>query len=162
VSGQPIREAPYAVGRLTPFVRVPHRAVRCSVPIHLYVAGDVDDPAALTPGPTTYLVVRDPDMPLQTEALEVQSVFLDALLSSEPLEAMLARSPHVAQWMRWLADLGEARFLVKAAHALAVARLPLHHRDPFDRLLIAQSDVEQMTLVSADPLFSQYGVAPIA
>jgi PIN domain nuclease of toxin-antitoxin system len=51
---------------------------------------------------------------------------------------------------------------VKAAHALAVARLPLHHRDPFDRLLIAQSDVEQMTLVSADPLFSQYGVAPIA
>jgi hypothetical protein len=113
VSGQPIREAPHAVDRLTPFVRVPHRAVRCSVPIHLYVAGDVDDPAALTPGPTTYLVVRDPDMPLQTEALEVQSaVFLDALLSSEPLEAMLARSPHVAQWMRWLADLGEARFLL--------------------------------------------------
>jgi PIN domain nuclease of toxin-antitoxin system len=34
---------------------------------------------------------------------------------------------------------------VKAAHVLAVARLPLHHRDPFDRLLIAQSDVEQMT-----------------
>jgi hypothetical protein len=113
VIGQPIREAPHAVGRLTPFVRVPHRAVTCSVSIHLYVVGDVDDPAALTPASTTYLVVRDPDTPLQTEALEVQSsVFLDALLRSEPLEAMLARSPDVAQWMRWLADLGEARFIL--------------------------------------------------
>ncbi len=50
---------------------------------------------------------------------------------------------------------------VKAEHALAVARLPHHHRDPFDRLLIAQAEIERMTLVSADPLLARYGVAAI-
>jgi PIN domain nuclease of toxin-antitoxin system len=43
-------------------------------------------------------------------------------------------------------------------HALAVETLPLHHRDPFDRLLIAQARVEDMTLVTADQWFSQYDV----
>src|SRR4051812_49150155 len=43
-------------------------------------------------------------------------------------------------------------------HTAVVATLPLHHRDPFDRLLIAQSLAEQMPLVSADPLFDRYGV----
>lgn len=36
--------------------------------------------------------------------------------------------------------------------------LPLHHRDPFDRLLIAQAVVEQIAIVSSDKLFDQYGV----
>lgn len=39
-----------------------------------------------------------------------------------------------------------------------VAMLPLHHRDPFDRLLIAQAMVQRITLVSDDPSFAQYGV----
>ena len=43
-------------------------------------------------------------------------------------------------------------------HTAVVATLPFHHRDPFDRLLIAQSLVEQYPLVSADPLFDRYGV----
>jgi hypothetical protein len=73
VSGQPIREAPHAVDRLTPLPARSPPGVSCSVPIHLYIAGDVDEAAALTPAPTTYLVVRDLDTPLQTEALEVES-----------------------------------------------------------------------------------------
>jgi PIN domain nuclease of toxin-antitoxin system len=36
--------------------------------------------------------------------------------------------------------------------------LPFHHRDPFDRLLIAQARVEGLTLVSRDPHFTVYGV----
>ena len=47
---------------------------------------------------------------------------------------------------------------VSLAHALAVVELPLHHRDPFDRLLIAQAQVEDMTLVTADAWFSNYDV----
>jgi PIN domain nuclease of toxin-antitoxin system len=43
-------------------------------------------------------------------------------------------------------------------HALAVFGLPLHHRDPFDRLLIAQSTVENMTLLTADREFKMYDV----
>ena len=39
-----------------------------------------------------------------------------------------------------------------------VATLPFHHRDPFDRLLAAQALSEELTLVSADPVFRKYGV----
>ena len=43
-------------------------------------------------------------------------------------------------------------------HYRALFELPPHHRDPFDRLLIAQARVEGLTLVSADPHFPAYGV----
>jgi PIN domain nuclease of toxin-antitoxin system len=43
-------------------------------------------------------------------------------------------------------------------HLNVITTLPLHHRDPFDRLLIAQAMVEQATIVSADVAFDQYGI----
>lgn len=45
-------------------------------------------------------------------------------------------------------------------HTRAIAALPLHHRDPFDRMLVAQSLVEGCTLVTADRAFAPYG-APL-
>lgn len=39
-----------------------------------------------------------------------------------------------------------------------IERLPIHHKDPFDRLLIAQAQVEHLTLVSIDPAFDSYGI----
>ncbi len=47
---------------------------------------------------------------------------------------------------------------VKLSHALYIENLPLHHKDPFDRLLISQAIVENMTLVSADANFADYQV----
>jgi PIN domain nuclease of toxin-antitoxin system len=47
---------------------------------------------------------------------------------------------------------------VELAHVLSLSNLPSHHKDPFDRLLIAQANVEGATLVSMDPAFSSYGV----
>jgi PIN domain nuclease of toxin-antitoxin system len=47
---------------------------------------------------------------------------------------------------------------VTAEHAWQVGDLAPHHRDPFDRLLVAQSLVERMPIVSADPRFGAYGV----
>jgi PIN domain nuclease of toxin-antitoxin system len=44
------------------------------------------------------------------------------------------------------------------SHALQVAELPWHHRDPFDRLLIAQAQVEGLPILSADRQFSAYDV----
>lgn len=44
-------------------------------------------------------------------------------------------------------------------HALAVADLPDHHRDPFDRLLVAQARVDGLTIVTHDPQVQQYDVA---
>jgi PIN domain nuclease of toxin-antitoxin system len=43
-------------------------------------------------------------------------------------------------------------------HVCKVATLPLLHRDPFDRILIAQAQTEQLTLVTADEMFTKYGV----
>jgi PIN domain nuclease of toxin-antitoxin system len=45
---------------------------------------------------------------------------------------------------------------VTGDHAVAVAGLPLLHRDPFDRMLLAQSIVEGITLLTSDPLVAQY------
>jgi PIN domain nuclease of toxin-antitoxin system len=47
---------------------------------------------------------------------------------------------------------------VEHAHALRVSQLPHHHRDPFDRLLVAQAQLEGATLVTADPRFLLYDV----
>jgi PIN domain nuclease of toxin-antitoxin system len=43
-------------------------------------------------------------------------------------------------------------------HAARVATLPFHHRDPFDRLLVAQALEEELAVVTADPVFAEYGV----
>ncbi|WP_219419136.1 type II toxin-antitoxin system VapC family toxin [Pseudonocardia nigra] len=43
-------------------------------------------------------------------------------------------------------------------HAVAVRELPLHHKDPFDRMLVAQARVEGLTLVTADRAISKYDV----
>ena len=47
---------------------------------------------------------------------------------------------------------------VKIAHASAVRELPLLHKDPFDRLLASQALVEDMTLVTRDPMLKQYAI----
>ena len=47
---------------------------------------------------------------------------------------------------------------VKLEHVLALGKLPSHHRDPFDRLLIAQADIEEAILVSKDQFFAEYEV----
>lgn len=47
---------------------------------------------------------------------------------------------------------------VALAHVLALQNLPLHHKDPFDRLLIAQANVEGATLLCNDPVFTKYAV----
>lgn len=49
-------------------------------------------------------------------------------------------------------------FPVNVAHILALDILPHHHRDPFDRILIAQAKVENITLLSKDPVFTQYAI----
>ena len=48
-----------------------------------------------------------------------------------------------------------------ADHGLRVADLPVHHRDPFDRLLISQARCEGLTVLTADPRIAQYDVALI-
>ena len=57
---------------------------------------------------------------------------------------------------RALRDNGYEEVSVKSSHALAVLSLPRLHKDPFDRILIAQSIVEEITLLTVDPIMVGY------
>jgi len=57
-----------------------------------------------------------------------------------------------------LLDGGARALPVTLEHAADVERLPLHHRDPFDRLLVVQAQAEGAMLVSGDPRMAAYGV----
>jgi PIN domain nuclease of toxin-antitoxin system len=50
---------------------------------------------------------------------------------------------------------------VQLNHVLALDELPFHHKDPFDRLLVAQARIEGMEIATADPVFSKYDVKVI-
>jgi PIN domain nuclease of toxin-antitoxin system len=50
---------------------------------------------------------------------------------------------------------------IRVAHAIRVASLPPHHRDPFDRLLVAQGEVESLTIVTSDHQFAAYGLPTV-
>ena len=58
----------------------------------------------------------------------------------------------------WMARTGVTQLAVLHRHALRVASLPPHHRDPFDRLLIAQAQVEDLAVLTADREFERYDV----
>lgn len=68
---------------------------------------------------------------------------------SEPFEALIPKQ---------LADNSIELLGISFEHTVLVSSMPFHHRDPFDRLLIAQSKVERMTLGSIDPAFDSYSV----
>jgi PIN domain nuclease of toxin-antitoxin system len=57
-----------------------------------------------------------------------------------------------------LRENGVVNLPILNAHCDAVAALPLHHRDPFDRMLIAQAVVEDLAILSADTEMRRYGV----
>jgi PIN domain nuclease of toxin-antitoxin system len=75
-------------------------------------------------------------------------VSIGKLILTTPTEALIKGGQ--AQGIRILG--------VTAAHALAVEHLPFHHRDPFDRLLIAQARADKMRLVSGDAQFDSYAI----
>jgi len=57
-----------------------------------------------------------------------------------------------------IATNGFAMLPIDLRHVSRVTRLPFHHRDPFDRLLVAQALVEGLAVVTADATFVKYGV----
>ncbi len=92
-----------------------------------------------------------------------QEIFLSAVSSWEiaiksstgKLKLPQSAQSFVPQFMR---EQGLRPLPISLGHTLAVASLPLHHRDPFDRLLIAQALEEKMALLTADRAFEKYGV----
>jgi PIN domain nuclease of toxin-antitoxin system len=69
---------------------------------------------------------------------------------------------HPSVWApRMIREFGAELLPITLDHAVRVADLPDHHRDPFDRLLIAQAQVEDMAVVTADRAFAAYDVTLI-
>jgi PIN domain nuclease of toxin-antitoxin system len=64
-------------------------------------------------------------------------------------------------WEREIVDNHWTILPITVKHASVVATLPLHHRDPFDRLLIAQAMSEEIPIVSGDRVFDRYDVTRV-
>ncbi len=67
---------------------------------------------------------------------------------SQPLEEIIRRLPE--------AEI--SIFTIQTEHVLGLNNLPFYHRDPFDRILIAQAIAENMEIISSDEIFSHYPV----
>jgi PIN domain nuclease of toxin-antitoxin system len=70
--------------------------------------------------------------------------------------------PPVEYITRLMSSTGITPLPVYHRHALHVATLPAHHSDPFDRLLIAQAQLEEIPVLTADKAFRKYNVHTIA
>lgn len=76
-------------------------------------------------------------------------VSLGKLTLTEPFETLIPEQ---------LAVNGIELLAISVPHATRVASLPFHHRDPFDRLLIAQALTEEIPIISGDEAFDAYGI----
>lgn len=98
-------------------------------------------------------VIEDPDTELNVSAVSAWEI-------ATKHAAGRIRLPTSAQ--EWLSDARHLRDVTELpitfAHATRAGALPPHHRDPFDRMLVAQAQVEALVLVSADPKLSVYEV----
>ncbi len=74
------------------------------------------------------------------------------------IKAAIGKLETVANVADALISTGYLILPIKPGHAEAVRHLPLHHHDPFDRMLIAQARSEGLTIITADKQFSRYDV----
>lgn len=59
------------------------------------------------------------------------------------------------------AEVGHRFIAIEQAHAIEAARLPIHHGDPFDRMLIAQARCQDLTILTVDRAFGAYDVSVV-
>jgi PIN domain nuclease of toxin-antitoxin system len=80
------------------------------------------------------------------------------------IKSSLGRLSLPAPAREYIADKVQRGLRVLAiewSHAAAVERLPFHHRDPFDRLIVAQAQADGLTIVTRDSVFRKYGATVI-
>jgi PIN domain nuclease of toxin-antitoxin system len=96
---------------------------------------------------------------------ESNTVFVSAASASEiaikQRVGKLVLPEHIADLEAVIELEGFSKLPISVAHGLAAGRLPGPHRDPFDRMLIAQAILERMALVSNEERFDSYGVKRI-
>jgi PIN domain nuclease of toxin-antitoxin system len=123
--------------------------LRLLVDSHVLLWHLLDDPR-LTPGPTATIEAEDAEVLVSVASLW-EIAIKNALGKLEAPEDLPRR----------VEELGFEPLAIDVEHAWAVRQLPHHHRDPFDRLLIAQAQVERLPILTANPAFGEYDVKVI-
>jgi PIN domain nuclease of toxin-antitoxin system len=114
----------------------------------------VDQPANL--GAAATLALQDPGSELLLSAGTVWEIAIKVALKK------LGPSLPYRQWIdRAVADLGMSILPITSAYADVQIGLPMHHRDPFDRLIVAQALMEKVPIVSSDAVLELYGVVRV-
>lgn len=96
--------------------------------------------------------------PALRERIEAGALVSIASLWEIAIKAALGKLKAPDDLPRRVEELGFELLPITADHAWHVRSLPNHHGDPFDRLLIAQAQVERLAIVTADPAFGAYDV----
>jgi len=98
-------------------------------------------------------LLRDPSVRLLLSAVSVAEIAIKhsigRLALPRPVDRYVPERVH---------DTGVDALALEHRHAVAVATLPLHHRDPFDRLLVAQAQVEGVPIITVDRALEPYDV----
>lgn len=104
--------------------------------------------------PASHAAMSDPSNELLLSAGSIWEIAIKISLGK------LALTEPYLPWMtQALSDLAITLLPITVEHADAQASLPKHHSDPFDRLIVAQAIVEEVSIVSADARMDAYGIA---
>lgn len=98
-------------------------------------------------------LVHDPENEILLSAASSWEIAIKYALGRLPLP-----EPPAEYVPSRVAASGTSPLPIEHRHALHVASLPRHHRDPFDRLLVAQASLEGLPLLTADPAFRPYNI----
>jgi PIN domain nuclease of toxin-antitoxin system len=113
----------------------------------------LDDPARLSAAASR--VVQDPATSVVISCIVPWELAIKVRAGKLNVQSVLDR------WQEMLEVQGFSELPIESAHAIRAGLLPLHHRDPFDRMLAAQAQVTGWPIISADRVFDYYGVRRI-
>jgi PIN domain nuclease of toxin-antitoxin system len=101
----------------------------------------------------TLELITDPDVPVIISSASLWEIAIKQAIGKLELPGDAA-----IYLPRRIGEMGFETLAIEPSHALAVGTLPAHHADPFDRMLIAQAQLEHLTIVTSDRTFKKYSV----
>ncbi len=113
----------------------------------------INEPERLSPKIASLLL--DPSIPRWLSAISLWEIAVKIQIGKLDLPK------ESSYYLKHLQQLRAQVLDVASHHSLGVFELPMHHKDPFDRMLIAQAREEKMILITKDPVIRQYDVKSI-
>ena len=102
------------------------------------------------------VLLRDPH-----QRILVSSASAWEIATKHRLGRLHAAAPLVQDFSGWVSKAGFAELAIRSEHAITAGAWQVDHRDPFDRMLAAQSRVEQARLITRDAAFENFGVETV-